>query len=102
MIQARFTQQSFDADSQQWVTETVAELVADGSTVTVSGDRADWIDRDIPIRDPENGDQVDSRSNPERWARLLPLAYRSGDIDVEVTEVAVAAPMPDAAFQYPA
>lgn len=42
----------------------------------------------IPALDPETGERVESKEDPVRWARLLPLAIRSGDLVVLVEEVA--------------
>lgn len=40
----------------------------------------------IPVVDPETGKQIKSHEDPVRWARLLPLAIRSGDLVVFVEE----------------
>jgi hypothetical protein len=99
MIRVRFTRFEFDAAAQRWAAEPVAELLADGDQVTVSGPHAEWIGLDIPVIDPETGGRLTRQADAERWARLLPLAYRSGDLDLEVDEVEVANPLP-AAFHY--
>lgn len=77
----------------------ISESAADGDKLTISGPHADWIDPDISIVDPGSGEQVTRDPDAERWARLLPFAYRDGDITVEVAEVAVAEPA-GAAFHY--
>ena len=98
MIHVRFTTFEFDADRDEWVEQPIAELLADRGEVTVSGAHAEWIDLDVSIVDPESGARG---ADAERWARLLPFAYRSGDIDVEVAEVDAAEPA-GAAFHYAA
>jgi hypothetical protein len=40
----------------------------------------------IPVLDPETGKQIKSHEDPVRWARLLPLAIRSGDLVVFVED----------------
>jgi hypothetical protein len=101
MIQVRFTTFELDSDSNEWVELPVAELVADGDELTISGPHADWISPEISIVDPDSGERVTRADDAERWVRLLPFAYRSGDISVEVAEIAAAEPA-GAAFQYPA
>jgi hypothetical protein len=101
MIQVRFTTFELDADSHEWVELPVAELVADGDDLTISGPHADWISPEISIVDPDSGEQVTRADDAERWARLLPFAYRNGDITVDLAEVAAAEPA-GAAFHYSA
>jgi hypothetical protein len=101
MIQVRFTTFELDPGNDQWVEVPVAELVADGDQVTISGPHADWISLDISIVDPETGDRITRDDDAERWASLLPFAYRDGDLSADVAEVAVAAPAA-AAFHYTA
>jgi hypothetical protein len=92
MIRVRFTTTEFNVETQGWVELPVAELIADGEDVRISGPRAEWISPDIAIIDPETKQRVTRFDGAERWARLLPFAYRSGDLDVEVSEAAVAEP----------
>ena len=101
MIQVRFTTFEFDAASNAWLELRVAELVADGDELTISGPHADWISPEISIVDPDSGEQVTRADGAERWARLLPFAYRHGDITIEVAEVAAAEPA-SAAFHHSA
>jgi hypothetical protein len=101
MIQVRFTTFEFDAAINEWLELPVAELVADGDELTISGPHADWISPEMSIVDPDSGEQVTRADGPERWARLLPFAYRNGDITVEVAEVG-AAEAADAAFHHSA
>jgi hypothetical protein len=99
MIKVRFTTSEFDADTARWVELPVAELLADGDELTISGSHADWISPDISIVEPDTGERVTRAEDAERWARLLPFAYRNGDLTVEVVEVASAEPV-GAAFHY--
>ena len=99
MIRVRFSTSEFNSETQEWVDLPVAELVADGEDVSISGPHAEWINPDVAIIDPETRDRVTRADGAEHWARLLPLAYRSGDLDVEVNEVAAAQPVA-ATFRY--
>jgi hypothetical protein len=101
MIQVRFTTFDLDPGSDEWVELAVADLVADGDEVTVSGPHAEWVSLDISIVDPETGERVVRGDDAERWARLLPFAYRDGELTVEVAEVAAAVPA-GASFRYSA
>jgi hypothetical protein len=101
MIQVRFTTFELDAASNEWLELPVAELVADGDELTISGPHADWISPEISIVDPDSGERVTRADDAERWAPLLPFAYRNGDLSVEVAAVAAAEPA-GAAFHYSA
>jgi hypothetical protein len=101
MIHVRFSTSEFNADTQGWVEMPVAELIADGEEITISGPHADWISPDIAVIDPETTERVTRVDGAERWARLLPLAYRDGELTVDVLEVAGARPAAGA-FHYPA
>jgi len=102
MIRVRFTTFDFDPARDEWVERPIAALLADRNEVTISGPHAEWIDLDISIVDPETAERVARDIDPERWARLLPLAYRSGDLNVEVAEVDAAERVAGAAFHYAA
>jgi hypothetical protein len=73
------------------VPELLAEfIVGDDGIHAVAGDRVEQV-ATISVIDPDNGDRVLSAEEPVRWARLLPLAFRSGDLAVRVNEVAAEA-----------
>jgi hypothetical protein len=99
MIQVDFTTFERDPDTKEWVERSVAQLLADGDEVSISGPHADWINPDLAIIDPETRERVTRVDGAERWAQLLPFAFRNGDIDVEVRQVAAADPT-DVAFRY--
>ncbi len=101
MIQVRFTAFELNPNTREWVELPVAEVIADGDEVTISGPHADWISLDVSIVDPETAERVTRAEDAERWARLLPFAYRDGQIAVTVTEAATAKPA-GGAFHYPA
>ncbi len=101
MIQVNFTRFERDPDTKEWVELPVAQLLADGDDVSISGPRAEWINPDLAIVDPETTERIMRVDGAERWARLQPFGYRSGDIHVTVTEVAAAEPIA-ASFHYPA
>jgi hypothetical protein len=92
MIRVEFTTFEPAPGGDEWVQRPVARLIADGDEVTISGPHADWINPDLAIIDPENAQRITRADGAERWARLLPLAYRNGDLSVEVSEAAVAVP----------
>ncbi len=99
MIQVNFTTFERNRDTKEWIELPVAQLIADGDDVTISGPHADWITLDLAIIDPATTERVTRADGAERWARLQPFAYRSGDLKVEVSEVAAAEPV-GAAFHY--
>lgn len=99
MIQVNFTTFELDPDTKEWIELPVAQLLADRDEVTISGPHADWINPDVSIVDPEGREQVRRADGAERWAQLLPFAYRNGDLNIEVTEVASVEPV-GASFRY--
>jgi hypothetical protein len=99
MIQVNFTTFERDPDTKEWVELPVAQLLADGDDVSISGPHTEWINPDLAIIDPETRERVTRADGAERWARLLPFAYRSGNLKLEVAEVAAAEPA-GAAFHY--
>jgi hypothetical protein len=99
MIQVNFTTFERDPDTKAWIELPVAQLLADHEDVSISGPHADWINPDLAIVDPETAERVTRADGAERWARLQPFAYRSGDLNIEVTEVAAAEPVA-ASFHY--
>ena len=58
MIRVRFTTSEFNAETQEWVKLSVAELVADGDDVRISGPHAEWINPDVAIIDPQTTERV--------------------------------------------
>ncbi len=99
MIQVNFTTFERDSDTKEWIELPVAQMLADGDDVRISGPRAEWINLDIAVIDPATRERVTRADSAERWAQLLPFAFRNGDIDVEVSEVAAAEPA-GVAFRY--
>ncbi|HYM46202.1 MAG TPA: hypothetical protein VES65_08605 [Solirubrobacteraceae bacterium] len=99
MIQVNFSTFKSDSEAKEWIKLPVAQLIAGRDEVAISGPHADWINPDLAIIDPETRERVTRADGAERWARLLPFAFRSGDIDVEVSEVVAAEPA-DVAFHY--
>jgi hypothetical protein len=104
MIRVRFGTADLDPETQRWVALPVAELRAEAEKVTISGPHAHWISLDIAIIDPDTRQRVTRQADPERGARLLPFAYRVGDLKVDVEELDGGVPdeprVP--AFSYPA
>jgi len=99
MIQVNFTLYERDRDNKEWIELPVAQILADGDDVSISGPHAEWINPDLAIIDPETRERVTRADGAERWARLQPFAYRSGDLNIEVIEVAAAEPVA-ASFHY--
>ncbi len=99
MIQVNFTTFERDPDTKEWVELPVAQLLADGDDLSISGPHADWINPDLAIVDPETAERITRADGAERWARLQPFGYRSGDLRVKVTEIAAAEPVA-ASFRY--
>jgi hypothetical protein len=99
MIQVNFTTFERDPDTKQWVEMPVAQLLASGDDVSISGPHADWINADLAIVDPETAERITRADGAERWARLLPFGYRGGDLQVTVAEIAETDPVAES-FHY--
>ena len=99
MIQVNFTTFERNHDTKEWIELPVAQLIADGDELTISGPHADWINPDLAIIDPKTAERVTRADGAERWARLQPFAYRSGDLNIEVSEIGIAEPV-GASFHY--
>jgi hypothetical protein len=99
MIQVNFTSFERDPDTKEWIELPVAQMLADGEDVSISGPHADWINPDLAIVNPETAQRITRADGAKRWARLQSFAYRSGDLNIEVTEVAAAEPVA-ASFHY--
>jgi len=63
-----------------------AVVTVDGGEVAIAGEDpfAQRI-REIRLIDPDTGQQVGADSDPQRWAELLPTAYRTPYIRAAIT-----------------
>jgi hypothetical protein len=100
MIRVYFATFERDPDTKEWIELPVAQLLADGDDVSISGPHADWINPDLAIIDPETAERITRADGTERWARLQLFGYRNGDLHVNVIDVATAEPVA-ASFHYP-
>jgi hypothetical protein len=83
MIELQFTVPNRNHGELEW--EVVATLRVDGPQLEVEGDRCFAEVRDIEVLDVETGQSLTFDADPERWARNLPQAFRSGDLVCRVT-----------------
>jgi hypothetical protein len=82
MIEIQFRVPERVHNELEW--HVVATLRIDGTHMELDGDQ-DFIEvRDIEVLDVETGQSVTFDADPERWARNLPQAFRSGDLVCEV------------------
>jgi hypothetical protein len=61
----------------------LADVWVNGREVHVEGDGSVF-STSIPVVEPESGERLTFDADPERWAKALPTAYRSGDLLVSV------------------
>ncbi|MGH2713279.1 MAG: hypothetical protein ACRDM7_05235 [Thermoleophilaceae bacterium] len=83
MIELEFAVPDRQDGELRW--NVVATLRIDGTHMAVEGDEAFAEARDIVVLDTETGQSVTFDADPERWARNLPQAFRSGDLVCRVT-----------------
>jgi len=88
------THSDYDFDANHWLTETLCSFDVGPEGIERVFEGADQIPSRVAVLDIENGQSVTLESDPERWAELLPSAFRSGDlavhVDVATAEVATA------------
>jgi hypothetical protein len=83
MIELQLTVPNRHQGDLEW--DVVATLHVDGPHLEVEGDQSFAEVRDIEVLDVETGQAVTFDADPERWARNLPQAFRSGDLVCRVT-----------------
>ncbi len=83
MIQLTFTRADLDGSNDS-VNEKCTLTVADGHVELVGDD--DCIDYDFIGFSPRSSSPVTYKSDPEEWARTLPLQYSGGDLVVEALD----------------
>jgi hypothetical protein len=83
MIEIRFTAPRRREHALEW--ERVATVRVDGTRFEIEGDRDFAGIRDIEVLDVASGQSVTFDADPERWARNLPQAFRSGDLVCEAS-----------------
>ena len=82
MIEIQFSVPERANGEVEW--HVVAVLCIDGTHLEIQGDRDFAEVRDIEVLDDETGQSVTFDADPERWARNLPQAFRSGDLVCEL------------------
>lgn len=82
MIEIRFTVPHPRHGELEW--EPIATIRVEGTRFELQGDESFAEVRDIEVLDLESGQTVVFDADPERWARNLPQAFRSGDLTCEV------------------
>jgi hypothetical protein len=83
MIEITFTAPHRRHGVVEW--EVVAVLHIEGTQLEVEGDQDFAEVRDIELLDVDTGQTVTCDADPERWARNLPQAFRSGDLVCRLT-----------------
>jgi len=82
MIEIQFSAPRRHDGRLEW--PVVATLRVDGVHLEIDGDQDFAEVRDIEVLDVDSGQTVTFDADPERWARNLPQAFRSGDLVCEV------------------
>ena len=75
----KFATPLWDSLAQTMEYQHVADVWVNGQEVHVEGDSSVF-STSIPVVEPESGERLTFEADPERWARALPTAYRSGDL----------------------
>jgi hypothetical protein len=87
MVVVEIRRPYFDEESQTIEWQTRAVVVANSDGVKISPSTVDEAPCVLAgaVVEASSGESVDAESAPERWARSLPDAYRSGDLVAVVT-----------------
>jgi hypothetical protein len=87
VITATVIEIDYDFQERRWIEVERAQLVVeDDGTYKLDGPQPAFIDLDMTVVDPERRGRLRFQDEPARWVRLLPTAYRAGDVRVEVRE----------------
>lgn len=78
------TRSDYDFDANDWLTKTLCSFDVGPGGIERVVEGADQIPSRVAVLDIETGQSVTLESDPERWAELLPSAFRSGDLAVHV------------------
>ena len=84
MHRITITRSDYDFDADRWLTETVCSFVVGPRGIEQVNEGEERIPRRVAVLDINSGESVTLESDPERWAELLPGAFRSGDLTVTV------------------
>jgi hypothetical protein len=79
MVLLKFTSPHWDPHAKTMGYFHLADVWVSGQEVHVEGDGSVF-STTIPVVEPESGVRLTFEEDPERWARSLPTAYRSGDL----------------------
>jgi hypothetical protein len=88
MIEITFSVPRPHGGDVEW--EVVATLYVEGTRFNLERDESFAEVRDIEVLDLDSGQTVNFDADPERWARSLPQAFRSGDLVCRVTGASTA------------
>ena len=83
MVYLKFASPHWDPVLQRMDFQHLADVWVNGQDVHIEGDGSVF-STSIPVVEPESGERLTFEADPERWARALPTAYRSGDLLVSV------------------
>jgi hypothetical protein len=81
MIEIRFIAPRRRDHQLDW--DLIATVRVDGTRFEIEGDQDFAEVLDIEVLDVASGQSVTFDADPERWARNLPQAFRSGDLVCE-------------------
>ena len=83
MVYLKFASPHWDPVLKRMDFQHLADVWVNGQDVHVEGDGSVF-STSVPVVEPESGERLTFEADPERWARALPTAYRSGDLLVSV------------------
>lgn len=85
MTRAELQQSEYDQSSRTFILRTLATLVVEDSGA-YHGEHVERFGLSKTMLDPATRQRVVFADDPQRWLRLLPTAYRTGDLCVTLAE----------------
>lgn len=80
MQHVEITRSDYDFDTDRWRTETVSSFLVGPTGIVRVEEGEEQVPRRVTVLDIDTGQDVTLENEPERWAELLPSAFRSGDL----------------------
>ena|SRR2546423_7816688 len=86
MHRVTFNRSTYDFDRDEVVTNPIASFVVGEDGIEKVDFGEEFVPLEMTVLDPESREVVSLKSDPLRWAELLPSAFRSGDYFVSLDE----------------
>jgi hypothetical protein len=90
MVRLKVMTGNYNQTTKRYSHDSVLEVEIDGQDIRVLSGDDSYLSLDVPVVDPDTRQSLSYQENPERWALLLPTAYRAGDFTIESEKISSA------------